>query len=151
MEARRISMEIPVAAAAVDSGVEAEEAPWPSSLLAEVEEVIPTEEMVDRTLRWTARPVFILVVRVVVPVSTPWFPAAMVETQAQPARSWEELSLPEMVEGVPETVKTVFRRSGVEELEYREMVGTELAPIYCLEVGAEAALHPRPASREDRA
>jgi hypothetical protein len=73
--------------------------------------------------------VFILVVGVVVPVSTPWLLVAMVETQAQPARSLEELSLPEMVEGVPETVKTVFRPTGVEEVEYREMVGTVLAPI----------------------
>jgi hypothetical protein len=144
-------MEMPAVAAVVDSGAEAEEALWPWSPPEEVEEVIPTEEMVDRTLPWTAAPVFILVVGVVVPVSTPWLPAAMVETQAQPARSLEELSLPEMVEGVPETVKMVFRPPRAEELEYREMVGTELAPIYCLEVGAEAALHPRPASREDRA
>jgi hypothetical protein len=95
--------------------------------------------------------VFILVVGVVVPVSTQWLLVAMVETQAQPARSLEELSLPEMVEGVPETVKTVFRPPGLEELEYREMVGTVLAPICCLEAGAEAAVHPRPVSREERA
>jgi hypothetical protein len=95
--------------------------------------------------------VFILVVGVVVPVSTPWLLAAMVETQVQPGRSLEELSLPEMAEGVPETVKTVFRPSGVEEPEYREMVGAVLAPICCLEAGAEAAVHPRPVSREERA
>ena len=75
----------------------------------------------------------------------------MVETQAQPVRSLEELSLPEMVVEVPEAVKTVFRPPGVEELEYREMVGTVLAPICCLEVGAEAVVHPRPVSREERA
>jgi hypothetical protein len=144
-------MKMPAVVAVVDSGVEAEEALWPSSPLEEVEEVIPTEEMVDRTLPWTAATVFILVVGVVVPVSTPWLLVAMVETQAQPARSLEELSLPEMVEGVPETVKTVFRPTGVEEVEYREMVGTVLAPICCLEVGAEAAVHPRPVSREERA
>ena len=94
---------------------------------------------------------FISVAGVVVPVSTPWLLVAMVETQAQPARSLEEPSLPEMVEEVPEAVKTVFRPPGVEELEYREMVGTVLAPIYCLAVGAEAAVHPRPVSREERA
>ena len=75
----------------------------------------------------------------------------MVETQAQPVRSLEELSLPEMVVEVPEAVKTVFRPPGLEELEYREMVGTVLAPICCLEAGAEAAVHPRPVSLEDRA
>ena len=92
-----------------------------------------------------------MVVGVVAPVSTPWFPVAMVEMQAQPARSLEELSLPEMVEEVPETVKAVFRLPGLEEVEYREMVGTVLAPICCLEVGAEAAVHPRPVSPEARA
>src|ERR1700721_60658 len=75
----------------------------------------------------------------------------MVETQAQPARSLEEPSLPEMVEEVPEAVKTVFRPPGVEELEYREMVGTVLAPICCLEVGGGGGVHPRPVSREGRA
>jgi hypothetical protein len=95
--------------------------------------------------------VFILVVGVVAPVSTPWLLVAVVETQAQPARSLGELSLPEMVEGVPETVKTVFRPPVLEELEYREMVGTVLAPICCLEVGVEAAVHPRPVSLEERA
>jgi hypothetical protein len=94
--------------------------------------------------------VFILVVGVVGPVSTRWLLAAMVETQAQPPRSLEELSLPEVVEGVPETVKMAFRLPGLEEVEFREMVGTVLAPIFCLEVGAEAAVHPRPVSREER-
>jgi hypothetical protein len=75
----------------------------------------------------------------------------MVETQAQRARSLEELSLPEMVEGVPETVKTVFRPRGLEEVQYREMVETVLAPICCSEVEAEAAVLPRPVSREERA
>lgn len=92
-----------------------------------------------------------MVVEVVVPVSTPWLLAAMVETQAQPARSLEELSLAEMVEGVPGTVKTAFRPPGLEEVAYREMVGMVLAPIFCLEVGAEAAVHPRPVFREERA
>ena len=92
-----------------------------------------------------------MVVGVVVPVSTPWLLVAMVETQAQLARSLEERSLPEMVEGVPETVKTVFRPPGLEEVEYREMVGTVLAPICCLEVEAEAAVRPRPVSGEERA
>ena len=85
------------------------------------------------------------------PVSTPWFLVAMVETQAQPARSLEELSLAEMAEAVPETVKTAFRPAGLEEVEYREMVGTVLAPIFCLEVGAEVAVRPRPVPREERA
>ena len=93
----------------------------------------------------------ILVVEVGVPVSTPWLLVATVETQAQPAHSLEERSLPEMVEGVPEAVKTVFRPPEMEALEYREMVGTVLAPICCLEVGVEAAEHPRPVSREERA
>ena len=56
-----------------------------------------------------------------------------------------------MVEGVPETVKTASRPPGREELGYREMVGTVLAPICCLEAAAEAAVHRSRVSREERA
>jgi len=61
-----------------------------------------------------AATVSILVAGAVVPVSTSWLLVAVVETQARPARSLEELSLAEMVEGVPETVKTVLRPPGME-------------------------------------
>jgi hypothetical protein len=116
-----------------------------------VEEVIPTEEMADRALPRTAGTVSILAAGAVVPVSTSWCLVAMVETQARPARSSEALSPTEMVAAVPETVKPVFRPPGPEEVAYREMVGTVLAPIFCLVVGAEAAQHLRPVSREVRA
>jgi hypothetical protein len=106
---------------------------------------------VDRTLPRTAATVFISVAGAVVPASTPWFLAAMVEAQARPERSLEELSLEEMAEGVPETVKTVFRPPGMGEVEYREVAETVLVRISCLEVGVEAVLHPRPVTREERA
>ncbi|HWG77698.1 MAG TPA: hypothetical protein VN660_13020 [Steroidobacteraceae bacterium] len=75
---------------------------------------------------------------------------ATVEAQAQPARSLEERSLGGMAEGVRETVKAVFRPPGLGQVAYREKAGTVLAAIYCLEVGVEAAVHPRPVSREER-
>jgi hypothetical protein len=95
--------------------------------------------------------VSILAAGAVVPASTPWFLVAVVEMQARPARSLEALSLAEMAEGVPETVKTVFRPPGLEEVGYREMAETVSAPIFCLEAGVEAVLHPRPVSPEGRA
>jgi hypothetical protein len=95
--------------------------------------------------------VSILVAGAVVPASTPWFLAAVVEMQARPARSLEALSLAEMVEGVPETVETVFQPPEMEQMDCREMGEPALAWTPCLEVGVEAAAHPRAETREERA
>ena len=54
-----------------------------------------------------------------------------------------------MAEVAREAARMAFRPPGLAQAEYLETEATVLEPIFCLEAGAEAEMHPRPVSREE--